>query len=155
MEVTLGCSSQQAAPQGWGEAADGVRRLLGGFALEWACSGTLGKQHGKVKPYESCCSYTSNSLLELKFWGSSRDRGKSEIFFAVNIWKSEPCDPLKNGNWCNCPQNDKLLITKMHSPWHRNQPRGYDQCHNPTCFFIFSISVKISALPLALALSTP
>lgn len=24
----------------------------GGVALEWACSGTLGKQHGEVEPYK-------------------------------------------------------------------------------------------------------
>lgn len=54
-----------------------------------------------------CCSCTSNSFLELKFREVSRSRAKTEVFFAVSMWKS---DPQKDGNWSDCPQNDRVLI---------------------------------------------
>lgn len=74
-----------------------MRRLV---ALEWACSRPLGKQRGEVEPFlRVCCSSTSNSFLELKLQGSRRGRGKTEVFLAVNMWKSEGCDPPKNRNW--------------------------------------------------------
>ena len=94
--------------------------------MEGACGGTPGKQHGEVEPHGSLLFLYSSSLLELKIRGSSRGRGKAEVFLAVNVWESEACDPLKSGNWSNCPQNDKLLIVSAaHRITESQNSRGW------------------------------
>lgn len=135
------------SPQGWGEAADGVRRFVWGGLL-WSGLG--------VGPWESstersnltsvCCSSASNSLLELELQGSSRGRGKTESFFAMDAWKSEACDLPKNRNWCNCPQNGKLLIIRSAAHGIAASPGVMTGAITPQAFFFclfffFDISV--------------